>query len=112
MSQRDRIEMEERYGLLGSGASELSIRGRRYDLYELLQAIGEDYDDIRPIDAAELEPGARFSLRVFDLEERMIVAFEFDANFRYLAEKHVHIEEWMGDDYYQFNWGIWCPDSV
>jgi hypothetical protein len=112
MSQKNRIQMEERYGLLGTGASELTVQGRRYDLYELLQAIGEDYDDIRPIDAAELEPGSRFALRVFDLEERMVVAFEFDANFHYLAENHVHIEEWMGDDYYQFNWGIWCPDSV
>ena len=112
MSGRDRINMEERYGLLGAGASELIIRGRRYDLYELLKAIGEDYDDIRPIDAKELEPGSRFALRVFDLEERMVVAFEFDAYFRYLAENRAHIEEWMGDDYYQFNWGVWCPDSV
>jgi len=112
MSEKDRIRMEERYGLLGTGASELTVQGRRYDLYELLKAIGEDYHDIRPIDAKELEPEARFALRVFDLEERMIVAFEFDTQFRYLKEDRVHIAEWMGDDYYEFNWGIWCPDSV
>lgn len=112
MSEKDRIQMEERYGPLGTGASELTVRGRRYDLYELLKAIGEDFDDIRPIDAKELEPETRFALRVFDLEERMVVAFEFDADFRYLAENRVHIEEWMGDDYYKFNWGIWCPDSL
>ena len=112
MSERARIQMEERYGPLGAGSSELTIKGRAYDLYELLKAIGEDFDDIRPIDAKELEPETRFALRVFDLEERMVVAFEFDADFRYLAENRVHIEEWMGDDYYEFNWGIWCPDSV
>lgn len=112
MSERDRVQMEERYGLLGTGASELTVKGLRYDLYELLRAIGEDYHDIRPIDAKELETGARFALRVFDLEERMIVAYEFDAQFRYLKEDRVHIAEWMGDDYYKFNWGIWCPDSV
>ena len=76
MSDKDRIRMEERYGLLGTGASELTVQGRRYDLYELLKAIGEDYHDIRPIDAKELEPETRFALRVFDLEERMIVAFD------------------------------------
>ena len=112
MSERDRIQMEERYGPLGSGASELTIQGRRYDLYELLKALGEDFADIRPIDAAELEPEGRFALRVFDLEERMVVAFEFDASFRILAENRAHIAEWMGEDYYNFNWGIWCPDSV
>ena len=112
MSERGRIQMEERYGPLGGGGSELTIKGRAYDLYELLKALGEDFDDIRPIDAKELEAGTRFALRVFDLEERMMVAFEFDADFRYLAENLVHIEEWMGDDYYDFNWGIWCPDSV
>ena len=112
MSERARIEMEERYGPLGRGASELTIRGRRYDLYELLKALGEDFDDIRPIDAKELEPDARFALRVFDLEERMVVVYEFDANFRFLKEDRVHIAEWMGDEYYEFNWGVWCPDSV
>ncbi len=112
MSERDRIQMEERYGPLGRGATDLTIRGRRYDLYELLKALGEDFDDIRPIDAAELEPESRFALRVFDLEERMVVAFEFDVGFRYLAESRAHIAEWMGEDYYNFNWGIWCPDSV
>ena len=112
MADRARIQMEQRYGLLGAGATELNVQGRRYDLYELLHALGEDFDDIRPIDAMELEPGTRFALRVFDLEERMVVVFEFDANFRYLREDRVHIAEWMGDEYYTFNWGTWCPDSV
>ncbi len=112
MSVNARIQMEGRYGPLGTGASELSIRGRRYDLYELLQALGEDFDDIRPIDAKALESEDRFALRVFDLEERMVVVYEFDANFCYLKEDRVHVAEWMGDDYYEFTWGIWCPDSV
>lgn len=112
MSESARIRMEEQYGPLGAGASELTIKGRVYDLYELLKALGEDFDDIRPIDAKELESGARFALRVFDLEERMVVVYEFDADFLYLRENRVHIAEWMGDDYYEFNWGIWCPDSV
>jgi hypothetical protein len=112
MSLKDRILMEELYGPLGTGASWLTIDGRRYDLYELLKALGEDFDDIRPIDAKALDHDDRYSLRVFDLEERMIVAYEFDSTFRHLREVRAHIAEWMGDEYYDFNWGIWCPDSV
>ena len=107
---QDRKSMEERFGELGSGLMELTIRGKRYDLYQLLKAVGMDHADIRPIDAHCLGPD-RFAIRYFDVEERFIVAYEFDSEFKYLAECAAHIDEWMGDEYYNFPWAIFCPDS-
>jgi hypothetical protein len=104
--------MEERFGELGTGRADLTIRGQRYDLYQLLRMVGMDYEDIRPIDAHQGDVGDRFAIRYFDLEERMIVAFEFDAEFTYLGEQRAHIDEWMGEEYYTFPWAIHCPESV
>ncbi len=107
----ERKRMEERFGELGTGRSDLTIEGQRYDLYQLLRQIGMDYEDIRPIDAHSLDAD-RFAIRFFDLEERVIVAYEFDATFGYLREQRVHIDEWMGEAYYDFPWAIHCPGSL
>ena len=107
----DRKRMEERFGELGTGLVELTIRGQRHDLYQLLRNVGMDHADIRPIDAHSLEGPDRFAIRYFDLEERFIVAYEFNANFEYLGEQGAHIDEWMGKEYYDFPWAIFCPDS-
>ncbi|MBI1999805.1 MAG: hypothetical protein HYT85_02010 [candidate division NC10 bacterium] len=103
--------MEKRYGLLGDGRPDLTIKGEVYDLYALLEVLGLAFEDIRPIDAHVMGEGL-FALRYFDSEERSIVAYEFDADFHRASETIVHIEEWMGDDYYEFNWGAWCPWSL
>jgi hypothetical protein len=103
--------MEERFGEIGTGLADLTIQGKRYDLYQLLRRVGMDYDDIRPIDAHYVDGADRFALRFFDLEERVIVAYEFDPEFAYLAEQRVHIDEWMGDEYYNFPWSIFCAES-
>lgn len=100
--------MEKRYGQLGNGRIDLTINGEVYDLYALLEVLGLAFEDIRPIDAQVMGENL-FAIRYFDSEERSIVAYEFDANFRRVTETIVHIEEWMGDDYYEFNWGAWCP---
>jgi hypothetical protein len=105
-SNRDR--MEKRYGRLGNGRLDLTIHGQVYDLYALLQILGLAFEDIRPIDAHMLGENL-FALRYFDSEERSIVAYEFDADFRRVGETIVHIQEWMGDEYFDFNWGAWCP---
>jgi hypothetical protein len=110
VNEKDRLEMEERYGPLGSGATHLTVEGKTYDLYGLLKVLGLDYDDIRPIDAQHLEGEDLFAIRYFDLEERAVVAHEFDATFGYVREQRVHIAEWMGEEVYQnFGWGVWCP---
>jgi hypothetical protein len=103
--------MEERFGEIGKGLTELTIQGRRYDLYQLLRLLGMDHADIRPIDAHYVDSAERYAIRYFDFEERVIVAFEFDGEFGYLGEHRVHIDEWMGDDYYNFPWAVFCPDS-
>jgi hypothetical protein len=108
---RERKLMEARFGEVGQGLTELTIRGERYDLYRLLRTLGMDHADIRPIDAHYLDGPDRFAIRYFDLEERVIVAFEFDSEFGYLGEQRAHIDEWMGDDYYNFPWAVFCPDS-
>ncbi len=108
---KDRKQMEDRFGAIGTGLVELTIRGERYDLYRLLKMVGMDHADIRPIDAHRLEGPDRFAIRYFDIEERFIVAYEFGADFEYLGEHAAHIDEWMGDEYYNFPWAIYCPDS-
>ncbi len=105
-SNRDR--MEKRYGRLGSGRLDLTIHGQVYDLYALLQILGLAFEDIRPIDAHTLGENL-FAIRYFDSEERSIVAYEFDGDFCRVGETIVHIQEWMGDEYFDFNWGAWCP---
>ena len=110
MSEQDRRDMEQRYGALGSGATHLSVEGVSYDLFALLKVLGLNHDDIQPIDAHPLATEGHFAIRYFDLEDRMVVAHEFDATFGYVREQRVHIAEWMGEEVYQnFGWGVWCP---
>jgi hypothetical protein len=104
----NRDQMEKRYGQLGDGRVDLSINGRVYDLYALLEVLGLAFEDIRPIDAHVLGENL-FAIRYFDSEERSIIAYEFDSDFRRMGETIVHIQEWMGDEYFDFNWGAWCP---
>lgn len=112
MDGKERRRMEERFGDIGTGLAHLTIGGVRYDLYQLLRMVGMDYEDIRPIDAHYVEGTGRFAIRYFDLEERVIVAYEFDAEFGYVAEQRAHIDEWMREEYYTFPWAIHCPESV
>lgn len=108
---QERKRMEERFGEIGQGLTELTIGGRPYGLYEVLRTLGMDHADIRPIDLHYVDSSERFVIRYFDLEERVIVAYEFDHEFGYLGEQCAHIDEWMGDDYYNFPWAIFCADS-
>jgi hypothetical protein len=107
----NRHEMEKRYGQLGDGRIDLTLNGRVYDLYALLEVLGLAFEDIRPIDAHVMGENL-FAVRYFDSEDRSIVAYEFDSDFRRVSESIVHIQEWMGDAYYDFNWGAWCPWSL
>jgi hypothetical protein len=107
----DRAWMEKRYGMLGSGSFDLDINGQVYDLYALLEVLGLAFEDIKPIDAHVMGENL-YAVRYFDPEDRNIVAYEFDGEFRRVNEVIVHIAEWMGDAYFEFNWGAWCPWSL
>ena len=108
---RDRAWMEKRYGALGSGRFDLTINDQVYDLYALLKILGLAFEDIKPIDAHVMGENL-YAVRYFDPEDRNIVAYEFDGGFRRVSETVVHIAEWMGDAYFEFNWGAWCPWSI
>ncbi|MFQ5881182.1 MAG: hypothetical protein ACE5I9_01735 [Candidatus Methylomirabilales bacterium] len=108
----DRETLEKRYGELGTGSFQLTINGRSYDLYEILQTLGHNFEDTRPIDACSLTEKI-YAIRYCDLEDRHIVTLEFDQEFRFLTEHRTHLAEWMGEEEYQtFGWGAWCPWSL
>ncbi|MGH7321912.1 MAG: hypothetical protein ACRELA_20130 [Candidatus Rokuibacteriota bacterium] len=89
--------MEARFGAPGSGGRRLTVAGQTYTLAELMARLGVAFDGCRAIDGLELGP-AHFVVRYYDPEEQRIVAYEFDGEFRYLAETRVHIAEWVGED--------------
>jgi hypothetical protein len=97
---RSRALMEARFGRPGSGARRLTVAGQVYTLAEAMTRLGIAFDGCRTIDGFALGP-ARFALRYYDPEEQRLVAYEFDAEFRYLGELRVHVAEWIGEDAFQ-----------
>ena len=93
-----RQRMEARFGPLGSGAGEMAINGAPYDLGGLLAQLGIAFDDLKPIDVQAVED--HYVIRYFDAQDARVVAYEFDAGFRRLAESRAHIAEWMGEEFY------------
>ena len=111
MGARDRQLIDGRYGALGEGLQRLEVAGRSVGLHEVLRLLGQDYETIRAIDMAAFPDEGVFGIRYVDLEDRMIVAFEFTAEFRYVRERRAHLAEWMGDEaYHQFPWFLACPE--
>jgi hypothetical protein len=94
---RSRVLMEARFGRPGSGARRLTIAGEDCTLAEAMARLGIGFDGCRTIDGFALGP-AHFALRYYDPEEQRLVAYEFDAEFRYLGELRVHVAEWLGED--------------
>ena len=103
-----REDFELRYGPLWSGASSLSIGGVTHDLEDVMQRLGFGFEGLKIVDAPRVEAG-RYAIRYFDGEARQIVCLEFDENLTLLAERRVHIAEWMGDDYFKTEWQVNCP---
>jgi len=56
----------------------------------LLSQVGVSFDDSKPIDAKELSPG-RYILRYLDGQDGLVVAAEFDGEFRLLSEARAKI---------------------
>ena len=91
--------VEGRFGPLGSGVHNLVIRNVTYSLAELLSQIGAEFDDCKPIDARELSPG-HYLLRYVDGQDGLVVAAEFDADFRLLSEARAKTPGWQdGSDF-------------
>lgn len=94
---RSREAFERRFGRLGSGQRSLAIAGVFYDLPTLMDRLGLAHQDCRTIDAMEVE-SERFVIRYLDAEDQRAVAYEFDANFRYVGETRVPLAEWTGEE--------------
>lgn len=95
---RLREVFERRFGALGSGQRSLTIAGVSYGLPALMERLGLAHQDCRTIDAREVER-ARFVIRYLDALDQRIVAYEFDADFRYVAETRIHVAEWIGEEF-------------
>ncbi len=91
--------IESRYGPLGSGVQTLTINDALYSVSDLLIRMGLNFDDSRAIDALELQDG-RYVFRYYDGQDQRVVALEFDADFRSLAEVRAPFPEWNGDEEY------------
>ncbi|HYL12467.1 MAG TPA: hypothetical protein VEV41_05505 [Terriglobales bacterium] len=91
-----RDAIEGRFGPLGSGVQTLIIQGMTYTLAQVLSQIGAEFDDSKPIDARELSPG-RYVLRYIDGQDGLVVAAEFDADFRLLSEARAKMAGWEDD---------------
>jgi hypothetical protein len=92
----------------------VTVAGADYDLPALMFHMGLNFEDARTIDVLEVSTG-RFAVRYYDGEDQRIVAYEFDANFRFLGEIRAHIAEWIGEDGY-FEWfrhfRVRCPADL
>jgi len=106
-ASREWVEMT--FGPLGSGRQEVRIGEETLTGRDLLDRMGLWGEDIDPIDVATIEEGGRWAVRYFDGEDRRVAVIEFSPRLDILSETRVHIREWMGDDYYGFDWPAGCP---
>ena len=102
--------MDRRFGAPGAGVRHLVVGDRRYTLREVMARLDLAFEGCRTIDGFHLGPG-HFAVRYYDPDEQRIVAYEFDAEFRYLAETRVHIAEWIGDEALAPG-GVWPPGAT
>ena len=96
---RGRALIEGRFGPLGTGARRLTIRGADCDIQDLLFRMGLLFDDAKPIDLLEIGNN-HYVVRYYDGQDQRIVAHEFDADLRFIAETRAHIAEWIGEEAY------------
>jgi hypothetical protein len=100
--------MERRFGPPGVGRREIEVGGQAYALPEVMVRLGLAFEGCRTIDGFELGPG-HFAVRYYDAEEQTVVAYEFDAGFRYVGETRVHVAEWVGED--ALHAAIWMTED-
>jgi len=106
-TSREWVEMT--FGPLGSGGHEITLGGETLAGPEVLSRLGVWAEGIDPIDLVTVEEGRRWAVRFFDGEDRRVVVLQFSPDFAILSETRVHIKEWMGTDYFEFDWPAGCP---
>jgi hypothetical protein len=95
-----RALIESRYGKISPGATAvLDINGAEYDIETLLAHVDLLLEDTKPLDMGTCE-GGHFFVRYYDGADQCVVAYEFDADFRFVVEYRGHIAEWIGEDAY------------
>ena len=96
---RGRALIESRFGALTRTEHQsIVIGGREWDLWDLLVHMGLNFDDAKPIDVQTT--GDHYVVRYYDGQDQRVVAHEFDADFKFIAETRGHIAEWIGEDAY------------
>jgi len=101
--------VEVTFGPLGSGRQDVRIGEETLTGRDVLVGMGIWGEGVDPIDLVTVEEGARWVVRCFDGEDRRVAVIEFSPRLDILSETRVHIREWMGDDYYEFDWPAGCP---
>jgi hypothetical protein len=91
--------IESRFGPLAKGLKIVMIGDGEYDLRALLARMDLALDDLRAFDVVKLSEN-HFVLRYYDGQDQQVVAHEFDAEFRFLAEHRAHVAQWIGEDAY------------
>jgi hypothetical protein len=104
---REWVEMT--FGPLASGRQEVRIGEEVLTGRAVLDGLGIWGEDIDPIDIVTVEEGRRWAIRYFDGEDRRFVVMEFSPELAILSETRVHARQFMGDDYYEFDWPAGCP---
>ncbi len=100
MSIEDKTLIENRFGPLWSGKTEIAFRGGVRTIRDVKRALDLTGEDVMAIDLHEL-PGGTFAFRFYDGDDRRIVVLVCDADGGILEEHRAHIAEWLGDLYYE-----------
>lgn len=108
-SEPSREWVEMTFGPLASGRQEVRMGEETLTGRAVLDRLGIWGEDIDPIDLVTIEEGKRWAIRYFDGEDRRFVVMEFSPQLAILSETRVHARQWMGDDYYEFDWPAGCP---
>ena len=100
MSIEDKELIEQRFGPLWSGKTEISFQGGVRTFRDVKRALDLAGEDVMSIDLHEL-PDGTFAFRFYDGDDRRIVVLVIDAEGAILEEFRAHIAEWLGELYYE-----------
>jgi hypothetical protein len=100
VSIEDKESIEQRFGPLWSGKTEISFQGGVRTFRDVKRALDLAGEDVMSIDLHEL-PDGTFAYRYYDGDDRRIVVLVIDAEGEILEEYRAHIAEWLGELYYE-----------
>jgi len=100
VSIEDKELIEQRFGPLWSGKTEISFQGGVRSFRDVKRALDLAGEDVMSIDLREL-PDGTFAFRYYDGDDRRIVVLVCDAEGGIVEEYRAHIAEWLGELYYE-----------